>query len=59
VPRPGWQLKIEHGAAMVDDSVKGQTLTVSNELGMPQKTINLEHLRRVMSLRFEEIFSVD
>src|SRR5712664_3266146 len=29
------QLKIEHGAAIADDSVKGQTLTVSNEIGMP------------------------
>ncbi|MDB6064332.1 MAG: Cell division protein FtsA [Pedosphaera sp.] len=52
------QLKIEHGAAIADDSVKGQTLTFSNEIGMPQKTINLEHLRRVMSLRLEEIFQL-
>src|SRR5437667_8236611 len=50
------QLKIEHGAAIVEDSITGQTLTISNELGLPLKTINLEHLRRIMSLRLEEIF---
>jgi cell division protein FtsA len=52
------QLKIEHGAALVDDSAKGQTVTISNELGLPVKTVNLEHLRRVMSLRLEEIFQL-
>jgi cell division protein FtsA len=52
------QLKIEHGAALADDSVKGQTITIANELGLPVKTINLEHLRRVMSLRLEEIFQL-
>jgi cell division protein FtsA len=52
------QLKLEHGCAFVDDSVKGQTLTISNELGLPLKTINLEHLRRIMSLRLEEIFQL-
>ena len=52
------QLKVEHGAALVDDNLKGQTITVSNELGLPLKTINLEHLRRIMSLRLEEIFQV-
>ena len=51
-------LKIEHGAALVDDSIKGQTVTTSNELGLPLKTVNLEHLRRVMSLRLEEIFQL-
>jgi cell division protein FtsA len=50
------QLKLEHGSALMNDSVKGQTLTLSNELGLPLKTINLEHLRRIMSLRLEEIF---
>ncbi len=50
------QLKVEQGSALVDESVKGQTITISNELGLPLKIINLEHLRRVMSLRLEEIF---
>ncbi len=52
------QLKVEHGSALVDDAVKGQTLTPSNELGLPQKTLNLEHLRRIMSLRLEEVFQL-
>jgi cell division protein FtsA len=52
------QLKIEHGAAMVEDGIKGQTITLSNELGLPEKTINLEHLRRVMSLRLEELLQL-
>jgi cell division protein FtsA len=50
------QLKLEHGAAFVDDAVKGQVITHTNELGLPLKTVNLEHLRRIMSLRLEEIF---
>lgn len=52
------QLKIEHGAAFADDSLKGQVLTHTNELGLPLKTVNLEHLRRIMSLRLEEIFQL-
>ena len=52
------QLKIEHGSAFVDDGVKGQTISTSNELGFPSKIVNLEHLRRIMSLRLEEIFQL-
>lgn len=49
------QLKLEHGSAVLDDVAKGQTVTLGNELGMTGKTINLEHLRRIMALRLEEI----
>jgi cell division protein FtsA len=52
------QLKIEHGAAGVDDAVRNQVITLTNELGLPLKSINLEHLRRIMSLRLEEIFQL-
>ena len=52
------QLKIEHGSAMVDESIKGQTLTLASELGLQPKQINLEHLRRIMSVRLEEIFQL-
>ena len=52
------QLKIEQGAALVDDSVKGQTLNCTNELGLPLKPVNLEHLRRIMSVRLQEIFEL-
>lgn len=50
------QLKVEHGAASVDEAVLGQVITHTNEIGLPLKTVNLEHLRRIMSLRLEEIF---
>ncbi len=52
------QLKIEHGAAFVEEADKGQSVTLASELGLPLKTINLEHLRRIMSLRLEEIFQL-
>jgi cell division protein FtsA len=51
-------LKVEHGAALVDDADKGQPITISNELGMPLKVLSLENLRRIMSLRLEEIFQL-
>lgn len=53
------QLKIEYGSALVDDPpCTGQTITIANELGMPLKVVNLENLRRIMSLRLEEIFQL-
>ena len=52
------QLKIEHGCALVEDSDKGRIISLTNELGMPLKEINLENLRRIMSLRLEEIFQL-
>jgi cell division protein FtsA len=52
------QLKLDHGSALVEDGIKGQTITLSNELGLPVKMINLEHLRRVMSVRLEELFQL-
>jgi cell division protein FtsA len=52
------QLKIDSGAAFLDDSFKGETIKFSNELGLPTKTISLENLRRIMVLRLEEIFQL-
>lgn len=52
------ELKVAHGSAIVDDSAKGQTIPLPSELGLPARTINLEHLRRIMSLRLEEIFEL-
>jgi cell division protein FtsA len=52
------QLKLEHGAAFVDETATGQSLTISNELGLPIRSINLEHLRRIMALRLEEMFQL-
>jgi len=52
------ELKIQHGSASVDDTDKGQAVTASNEFGLSVKSVNLEHLRRIMSLRLEEIFDL-
>ncbi|HEV2691962.1 MAG TPA: cell division protein FtsA [Verrucomicrobiae bacterium] len=50
------KLKIEHGAAQVTEEAKGQTISITNELGLELKRINVEHLQRIMSLRLEELF---
>lgn len=52
------QLKLEFGAAIVDPSIKGQTIPLTNDVGPPEKSVNLEHLRRIMHLRLEEIFQL-
>jgi cell division protein FtsA len=52
------KLKIEYGAALVSDTVKGQTISITNELGLELKRINHEHLQKIMSLRIEEIFQL-
>ena len=48
------KLKLEHAGALVDETVKGRTLTLPSDHGLSGKTINLEHLRRVMSERVDE-----
>jgi cell division protein FtsA len=52
------QLKVEHGSAIVDEAIKGQILSQSGDMGRPLKSVNLEHLRKIMSLRIEEIFQL-
>jgi cell division protein FtsA len=52
------QLKIEHGCALVDEAIKGQAITLAGDRGLVPKTINLEHLRCIMSLRLEEVFQL-
>jgi len=52
------KLKVEFGSAMATDAAKGQTISLTNELGLELKRINLEHLQRIMSLRLEEIFEL-
>src|SRR4030095_7260118 len=48
------QLKVEHGCAVVEPADQGQTVATNGELGLPEKTINLENLRKIMALRLEE-----
>jgi len=52
------QLKIENGSALVENAVKGRTMNVTSELGLPRNTVNVEHLQRIMALRLEEIFQL-
>ena len=52
------KLKLEHGSAVVTDDAKGQTIAITNELGLALKSVNVEHLQRIMSLRLEEIFQL-
>jgi len=52
------QFKLEHGGAFVDDTVRNQTIKLASESGLSERVINLEHLRRIMSLRIEEIFQL-
>ncbi len=52
------QLKIENGHALLDESVAGQKMKITSDLGLPLNTINLGHLRRIMSLRLEETFQL-
>jgi cell division protein FtsA len=52
------QLKIENGSALIDESVKGRTMNITSELGLPLNTVNVEHLHRIMALRLEEIFQL-
>jgi cell division protein FtsA len=52
------QLKLEHGGAIADPALKGRTVVLQSDLGLPDKVINLEHLRRIMSLRIEEILQL-
>jgi cell division protein FtsA len=51
-------LKIEHGHALVEEAIQGQTVTLGSRRGFMERAVNLEHLRRIMGLRLEEIFEL-
>src|SRR5674476_469787 len=52
------KLKREHGSALITEAAKGQSISITNELGLTLKTVNLEHLHHIMSLRLEELFEI-
>ncbi|MCS7089331.1 MAG: cell division protein FtsA [Verrucomicrobiota bacterium] len=52
------QLKVDYGAAFVEDRIRGQTLDLTSDVGLPLRSVNLEHLRRIMHLRLEETFEL-
>ncbi|MBM3881927.1 MAG: cell division protein FtsA [Verrucomicrobia bacterium] len=51
-------MKLEHGAAVADGVARGQAVPLSRDLSLPERLVNLEHLRRIMSVRLEEIFEI-
>jgi cell division protein FtsA len=52
------ELKVKHGAAFVEEADKGVTVATGSERGLPVKTVNLEHLRCIMSVRLKELFQL-
>ena len=48
------QLKISHGSALGGEHVRGQTVKLGDRISMPDKSVNVEHLGRIMSLRVTE-----
>lgn len=52
------KLKLEHGDAIFDEGARGLTFTPQNDLGLPERPLNIEHLRCVMSLRLQETFEI-
>lgn len=52
------QLKMDYGSAVVDDRARGQTIALSNDLGLHERNISLEHLRCIMAARLEESFEI-
>ncbi|MFM1768463.1 MAG: Cell division protein FtsA [Verrucomicrobiota bacterium] len=52
------ELKVQHGGAQAIGGDRGQSVTEKGDPGLLQKPVNLEHLRRIMSLRLEETFEL-
>jgi cell division protein FtsA len=52
------QFKIEHGAAAMDETVRGKTVVIPSDFGLPERTVNLDHMRQIMVARLEEIFEL-
>ncbi len=51
-------LKIEHGCAVVEATSRGRSVSLANESGLPNKSVNVEHLQRIMHARIEETFQL-
>lgn len=52
------RLKLDHGDAIFDETARGLSFTPQNDLGLPERPINVEHLRCVMSIRLQEVFEI-
>jgi cell division protein FtsA len=51
-------LKLSHGSAVVDTGARGRTVDLSGDLSLPERSVNLDHLQRIMSVRLEEVFEI-
>jgi len=51
-------LKIEHGAAMVDQSVRGLEINLKSASGGFERSVSREHLQLIMAARVDEIFEL-
>jgi cell division protein FtsA len=52
------QLKLQHGSALVDQSVRGQTITLPQGAGLQHRAVNLENLRLIIHHRVDEILEL-
>ncbi|MFN7138452.1 MAG: cell division protein FtsA [Limisphaerales bacterium] len=52
------QFKIEYGSAVVEGDLQGQMIDIPTDFGLPARSISLENLRCIMSLRLEETFEL-
>lgn len=51
-------LKCTYGGALVEPEVRGRTITLPSDHGLPERPLNLEHLRRIMAVRLEETLAI-
>jgi cell division protein FtsA len=51
-------MKVDHGSAQVDPAARGRTVDMSSDLGLPERSVNLDHLQRIMAARVEEILEI-
>ncbi len=52
------QLKITRGSAVLTEAVRGRTFTLPSDHGLTEKSLNEEHLCRIMAMRLEEMFQL-
>jgi cell division protein FtsA len=52
------ELKLIHGGAAAGPEVRGRSISLASDHGLPERSLNLEHLRRIMAARLEETFEI-
>jgi cell division protein FtsA len=52
------QLKLEHGSAELEENVRGRTVSLDSAHGFLGRSVQLEHLQKIMALRVEEILEL-